>query len=261
MGSASRATFAGVGAVSSALVWENPLRIDREQLQRIRNRYLGYRITLVYELLFLLLLPLAQLFSQLLSLLLIGLAVVLMVFVIRFSRVPRTNSLTLLLGCTAIGLEPIWRVALAWQPALGRVITLPLVFFWLLFLLVAVVRGVRTLIREPFVTMSVLQGAACGYLTLGIAGGVMLTGLWVLQPSAFVATALPAPIGSGNPSGNIAAALMTASFGLLTTIGTEVLNSTNVTVHVLATLITISGQLYIAILIGRILGRAHKRLA
>jgi hypothetical protein len=128
------------------------------------------------------------------------------------------------------------------------------VFFWLLFLLVVVVRGVRTLIREPLVTMSVLQGAACGYLTLGIAGGVMLTGLWV-------ATALPAPIGSGNPSGNIAAALMTASFGLLTTIGTEVLNSTNVTVHVLATLITISGQLYIAILIGMILGRAHKRLA
>jgi len=30
------------------------LRIDRHQLQTIRNRHLGYRITLIYELLLLL---------------------------------------------------------------------------------------------------------------------------------------------------------------------------------------------------------------
>ena len=60
------------------------MRITREQLQRIRRRHLGYRITLVYELV-LLLLPLAQLFPPLLSLLLIGQALVFMVFVSRFS--------------------------------------------------------------------------------------------------------------------------------------------------------------------------------
>ena len=249
------------GLGKSPPVLENPLRINREQLQTIRNRYRGYRITLVYELLFLLLLPLAQLFNQLPSLLLIGYAVVLMVFVIRFSRVPRAKPLMFLLGGTAIGLELIWRGALAWQPALGRMITLPLVVVWLLFLLAVVVRGIRSLIREPFVTMSVLQGAAGGYLTLGIAGGVMLNCLWVLQPSAFVGTALPAPISNGGPSGHIAAALMNASFGLLTTIGTDVLDAKNVTVHALATMITLSGQLYIAILIGMILGRVHKRIA
>jgi hypothetical protein len=38
-----------------------------------------------------------------------------------------------------------------------------------------------------------------------------------------------------------------------------VLRSSDVTVQVLANLITISGQLYVAILIGLILGRVHHR--
>jgi len=186
--------------------------------------------------------------------------VMLLVFVNRFSGMPRTKPAMVLLGCSAIALELIWRAALAWQPAVGRVITLPHVLVWLLFLLVVVVRGVRTLIREPFVTLSVIHCAVSGYLTLGISGGVMLTALWVLQPSAFVASALPTHISSAAPSGAVGSALMTASFGLLTTIGTQVLDTKNVTGQVMATLITLSGQLYIAILIGLILGRVHRRL-
>jgi hypothetical protein len=236
------------------------LRINRQQLQTIRKRHFGYRITLIYELLLLLLLPLAQLFSPLVSFLMIGLAVVLLVFVNRFSGMPKTRPAIVLLGCSAIAVELIWRAALAWDPAVGRVITLPHVLIWLLFLLVVVVRGVRTLIREPFVTLSVIHCAISGYLTLGISGGVMLTALWVLQPSAFVVSALPPHLSSAVPSGAIGSALMTASFGLLTTIGTQVLDSRNVTVQVMATLIAISGQLYIAILIGLILGRVHQRL-
>jgi uncharacterized membrane protein len=58
----------------------------------------------------------------------------------------------------------------------------------------------------------------------------------------------------------VAAAMLAASFELLTTIGTDVLTSNNVTAKILAVLITMAGQLYIAILIGLILGRVHKRL-
>jgi hypothetical protein len=236
------------------------LRINRQQLQTIRKRHFGYRITLIYELLFLLLLPLAPLYGPLVSFLLIGLAVVLMVFVNPFSGMPKTTPMVALLGGSAIALELIWHAALAWNPAVGRVITLPHVLVWLLFLLVVVIRGVRSLIREPIVTLSVIHCAISGYLTLGISGGVMLSALWVLQPSAFIASALPAHFNSAVPSGAVASAMMTSSFGLLTTIGTQVLNPTNVTVQVLATLIAISGQLYIAILIGLILGRVHRRL-
>jgi hypothetical protein len=236
------------------------LRITREQLQRIRRRHLGYRITLVYELVLLLLLPLAQLFPPLLSLLLIGQALVFMVFVSRFSSLKGSRPVMYALGCLAIALEVIWHLALIWTPDFGRVLTMPHVVVWVMFLLLAVVRKVRSLIREPFVTMSVVLGAASGYLTVGIAGGVMLTAMWVLQPAAFVASTLPAVGLSGDVSVAVAPALMAASFGLLTTVGTEVLTSSNVAVQVLANVITIAGQLYVAILIALILGRVQKRL-
>jgi hypothetical protein len=236
------------------------LRITREQLQRIRRRHLGYRITLVYELVLLLLLPLAQLFPPLLSLLLIGQALVFMVFVSRFSSLKGSRPVMYALGCLAIALEVIWHLALIWTPDFGRVLTMPHVVVWVMFLLLAVVRKVRSLIREPFVTMSVVLGAASGYLTVGIAGGVLLTAMWVLQPAAFVASTLPAVGLSGDVSVAVAPALMAASFGLLTTVGTDVLTSSNVAVQVLSNVITIAGQLYVAILIALILGRVQKRL-
>jgi hypothetical protein len=127
--------------------------------------------------------------------------------------------------------------------------------------LVTVVRKVKSLIREPFVTTSVVLGAASGYLTVGIAGGVLLTAMWVLQPSAFVASALPAMSAGALASVALAPALMAASFGLLTTVGTSVLTPSNVTVQVIANVITIAGQLYVAILIALILGRVQKRLS
>jgi hypothetical protein len=237
------------------------LRISREQLQRIRLRHLGYRITLVYELLLLLLLPVAQQITLLLSLLLIGQATVFMVFVSRYSALRRTRPLMYGLGCTAIAMEVIWHAALFWSPSLGRAITTPHVVVWVLFLLVTVLRKVKSLIREPFVTTSVVLGAASGYLTVGIAGGVLLTAMWVLQPSAFVASALPAMSAGAVASVAVAPALMAASFGLLTTVGTSVLTPSNVTVQVIANVITIAGQLYVAILIALILGRVQKRLS
>ncbi len=236
------------------------MRITREQLYRIRKRHLGYRITLIYELVLLLMLPLAQLYSWILSLLLIGQALVFMVFVSRYSSLKRTRPVMYTLGSGAIVLEVIWHAALIWNPLLGRVLTLPHVVVWVMFLLVAVVRKVKSLIREPFVTMSVVLGAASGYLTVGIAGGVLLTAMWVLQPSAFVAEALPQLSAASVSSVAVAPALMAASFGLLTTVGTDVLSASNVTVQVIANVITIAGQLYVAILIALILSRVQRRL-
>jgi hypothetical protein len=203
----------------------------------------------------------AQQITLLLSLLLIGQATVFMVFVSRYSALRRTRPLMYGLGCTAIAMEVIWHAALFWSPSLGRALTTPHVVVWVLFLLVTVVRKVKSLIREPFVTTSVVLGAASGYLTVGIAGGVLLTAMWVLQPSAFVASALPAMSAGAVASVAVAPALMAASFGLLTTVGTSVLTPSNVTVQVIANVITIAGQLYVAILIALILGRVQKRLS
>jgi hypothetical protein len=135
------------------------------------------------------------------------------------------------------------------------------VIVWLVFLSLAVLRKVKTLTREPFVTVSVVMGAASGYLLVGMAGGLLLTALWVLDPAAFELTSLPA-VGStaALPNVSVAPALMAASFTMLTTIGTTVLKTSHVGGQVVTTVITVVGQLYVAILIALILGRFRWRV-
>ena len=240
------------------------MRLTREGLQRLRHRHLGYRLTLVVELVLVGLLPLAQRVPWLLSLLLCVLAIVVVGTISRYSPLRSTRPVIYGLGGLAVLLELIWHGALLWAPAVGRGLTLPHVVVWVLFLVVAVVRKVKTLIREPFVTLSVVLGAASGYFLVGIAGGVLLTALWVLHPGGFAADALPPFLAGTGPSVDrvmeVAPALMAAAYGLLTTVGTAVLNPADVSAQVLASLITIAGQLYVAILIALILGRVHRRL-
>ena len=231
------------------------VKFSRAQLQQLRHRHRGYRISLCSEVLLLLLLPLAHQMPWLLSGLLIGLAVELVVFVSRFSSLKTGRPLIIGLGCLAVLLEVLWHGCLRFAPALGQQMTVPHVVVWTLFLLLAVVRIVKSLIREPYVTVAVVLGAASGYLLVGIAGGVLLTALWVMHPAAFEPSALPPlAVTLGNPL-----PMMAASFGLLTTVGTGVLSPADVSGQVAAAVITIAGQLYVAILIALILGRFHRR--
>ena len=243
------------------------MRLTREQLARLRHRHLGYRITLVLELAFLLCLPLAQRVSWLLAVMLMAFAIELMVFVSRFSPLKHTRSVVYVLGTLACVLEVLWHLSSAMQPALARVLTVPHVLVWVLFLVLATVRKVRSLTREPYVTVSVVLGAASGYLTVGLAGGVLLNALWTLDPSAFNTNLIlsgadlntAAPLMTTAPLMTVAPALMAASFGLLTTAGTSLLSASSVSAQVVANVITITGQLYVAILIALILGRFHQR--
>lgn len=236
------------------------MHITREEIIRLRKRHRGYLITLATEVALLLLLPVAQGSIWLLSGSLIVLALVLMLFVSRYSPLRKTRPLIYGLGGLAIALELIWHLALTAQPALGRALTIPHVIVWLVFLSLAVIRKVKTLNREPFVTVSVVMGAASGYMLVGLAGGLLLTALWVLDPSAFDLTALPA-VGSTTalPNVVVAPALMAAAFTMLTTIGTTVLKTSHVGGQVVTTVITVVGQLYVAILIALILGRFRWR--
>ncbi|MFM8604385.1 MAG: hypothetical protein ACKOBY_02425 [Cyanobium sp.] len=227
------------------------MRVTREALRQIRRRHFGYRITLVTQLLLLVLLPLAQRVPWLLSLLLCQLALVQVVFLSRFSLQRRSKPLIYGLGGLAIAMELLWHGALILVPSLGRLLTFPHVLVWLLFLLTGVFRKVLALICEPFVTVSVVLGAASGYFTLGIAGGVLFTALWVLQPSAFVAAALPPVVAAQPPTMAATPALMAAAFGVLTTQGSA---------QVAAACLTIAGQLYVVILIGLVLGRVRRNL-
>jgi hypothetical protein len=235
------------------------MRITRDDIIRLRHRHRGYLITLATEVALLLLLPLAQVHLWLLSAMLIVLALVLMVFVSRYSPLRKTRPLIYGLGGLAIALEVVWHVTLNGMPLLGRALTIPHVIVWLLFLTLAVIRKVKTLTREPFVTVSVVMGAASGYLLVGLAGGLLLTALWVLHPAAFDLTSLPPIPPSSGANVAAAPALMAAAFTMLTTIGTTVLHTSNVAGQVVTTVITVVGQLYVAILIALILGRFRWR--
>jgi len=235
------------------------MRITRNDIIRLRHRHRGYLITLVTEVALLLLLPLAQTHLWLLSAMLILLGVVLMVFVSRYSPLRRTRPVIYGLGALAIALEVIWHLALNGAPALGRALTVPHVIAWLLFLSIGVMRKIRTLTREPFVTVSVVMGAASGYMLVGLAGGVLLTALWVLDPASFNLSALPPVSSPSVPIGAMGPALMAASFTMLTTVGTTVLNTSHVAGQVVTIVITVVGQLYVAILIALILGRFQRR--
>ena len=237
------------------------MRLTPTEITRLRLRHRGYWLTLATEVALLLLLPVAQAQIWLLAFLLILLALVLMVFVSRYSPLRKTRPLIYGLGGLAIALELVWHLSLHLWPAVGRALTIPHVIVWLVFLSLAVLRKVKTLTREPFVTVSVVMGAASGYLLVGMAGGLLLTALWVLDPAAFDLASLPA-VGStaALPNVSVAPALMAASFTMLTTIGTTVLKTSHVGGQVVTTVITVVGQLYVAILIALILGRFRWRV-
>jgi len=232
----------------------------RADLERLRKRHRGYQLTLAVEVLLVLSLPLAELWPWLLSLLLLSLAVVLIVFLSRYSLMRQSRSVVYVFGGLAIALEVLWQLLREMDPRWSVALTVPHVMVWVVFLTLVLLRKVKSLVREPFVTVSVVMGAASGYLLIGIAGGLLFTALWVFQPQAFTLADLPTA-GGDAATGllAIAPALMAGAMNLLTTAGTDLLNPRNVTAQVISSAITVAGQLYVAILIALILGRFHRR--
>jgi hypothetical protein len=236
-------------------------RYTRGDIERLRKRHRGYQITLAVEVLLVLSLPLAERWPGLLSLMLVALAVVLSAFLSRYSLLRRSRVVVYVFGGLAIALEVLWHLLRQVDPRWGVALSVPHVLVWVVFLALVLLRKVKTLVREPFVTVSVVMGAASGYLLIGIAGGLMFTALWVFQPQAFNFTALPvAGRDAANGLMTTAPALMAGAMNLLTTAGTALLNPRNVTAQVMSSAITVAGQLYVAILIALILGRFHRRL-
>ena len=233
--------------------------VTRAQMPTIRRRHRGYVLVLLSEALLVLLLPLARWWPLLYPGLLVGLCLVMMVFLARFSPLRRSLPLVYALGTSAIALELLWRLAYGHDPGLGLRLNVLHLVVWLLFTALMLVRLVKTLTREPIVTVAVVMGASAGYLLIGVCGGLMLTSLWLFEPSAYLPGALPLPIASAVPAAAAGPALMAIAFTMLTTVSNSVLHTSNVPGQVLLTTISAAGQLYVAILIGLILGRYRGR--
>jgi len=152
----------------------------------------------------------------------------------------------------ALLIEVIWQMALVFDPALAIQLSVVHLVVWLVLMLQLLWNLINALAEEPLFNGDLLMGAAAGYLLVGFTGGIVLNSLLVLDPAAFN---LPAH-GHALPDGiGHAPAMLGAAFASLTTIGSPVLKSGNLTSLTASVGITIVGQLYVAILIAGVLGK------
>jgi hypothetical protein len=156
----------------------------------------------------------------------------------------------------AAAVELLWQVSLLVAPMVVVQLSVVHVLVWMALMLYVLWALTNALAEEPVFNGSLLIGAAAGYLLIGFTGGIMLNSLLVLDPEAFNL--------SSNIQGNWPTAIahapqmLGASFGSLTTLGSPVFNSNNLSSVSASVGITIVGQLYVAILIAGVLGKPRQ---
>lgn len=176
----------------------------------------------------------------------------------RVKAVLRRRLQLTILWLMALVMEGIWQGALVFSPGLAVQLSVLHLVIWLVLMLTVLWDLVSALAEEPFFTGNLLMGAAAGYLLIGFTGGIVLNSLLVLNPAAFQlgdhGHALPDGIGH-------APAMLGAAFASLTTLGSPVLRTGNLTALSASAAITIVGQLYVAILIAGVLGKPRPPVA
>jgi hypothetical protein len=235
--------------------------LSREQIHRIRRRHGGYRVLLLTISLILLLQPAAAIWPLLNSLASITLALVMMLFLTRYSPLQMQMHRRLLygLGIAAIVMELVWMVCLQGHLVLGAHLAIPRLLIWTLFIGDFLLRKVRSLMLEPYVTLAVLMGAAAGYLLIGYLGAFLLHTLLLWHPASFDRALLPAGTDPLLEPMRTFPAMVLASFGSLTTVGNPITLPRHLLGSTGGLVITLTGQLYVAVLIALILGRFHRR--
>jgi hypothetical protein len=231
-----------------------------QEKQRIRKRYRGYAYLLVVVSLAVLVQPLALNWPLLTSVNSIIMAIVMMLFLTRNSLLRVHKGWLYGLGSSAIVFELIWLIGMARIPSLAKHLTIVHLLIWALFIGYFLVRKVRTLMLEPYVTVYVLMGASTGYLLIGYLGAFLLHSLMIWQPGAMDPAYLPAGIDPIATPLKVFPSMVCASFEALTTLSNAVSRPGSLGSHVGCLTIAIMGQLYIAMLIGLILGRFQQGL-
>jgi hypothetical protein len=120
----------------------------------------------------------------------------------------------------------------------------------LVFLCYVLLIVVRHVVRHRVITFDTVAGAACAYMLIGWVWGelFMLVERW--RPGSFV---IPSSWVTG-PGGDMRAALMYFSFATLTTVGYGDIHPSNPASGVLCASEALIGQLYLAIMIARMVG-------
>jgi hypothetical protein len=109
---------------------------------------------------------------------------------------------------------------------------------------------VRRVMRDRVVTLDTVAGAACSYMLLGWVWGELFTLVERWRPGSFI---IPAGWATG-PGRDLRATLMYFSFATLTTVGYGDIHPSNPASGVLCAAEALVGQLYLAIMIARMVG-------
>jgi hypothetical protein len=233
--------------------------LRRDQIERIRRRHRGYRLLLVTISLLLLLQPVACQWPLLNPLGAIALALVTLLFISRYSLLRTRLWLFAGLGIAGVLSQVLLLLGMTLAPGLTIHLAIGDLIIWSVFLGAVIQRLTRALMREPYVTLAVVMGAAAGYLLIGYLGAFLLHTLLLLHPGDFAIAQLSPGIDPTVQPLQTFPAMVTASFGALTTSGSAI-GKPGAVLPASATLaITILGQLYVAVLIALILGRFHHR--
>jgi hypothetical protein len=228
------------------------------QLARIRRRHQGYVWLLLSLWLLVMLQPLALHFPLINPAGAVWLSLGMMLNLTRHSDL-RFRRVFYSLGILAVLNEIAWVVIVVINPALGRHLSIPHLLIWVLFIGVFLLRQMRGLIREPYVTLEVVMGAAAGYLLIGYLGGFILHTVQLWEPNAFDPKLFPAGINPALDLIHTAPAMVLASFSCLTAVALPVSGKDQLLSLTSSLLIALMGQLYLAVMIGLILGRFHRR--
>ena len=117
-----------------------------------------------------------------------------------------------------------------------------------LFLLLTSIRLVRLLARVPRVDAEVMAGAAAGYLLLGLTGGVIATATQVIVPGSF-------RLGESGAAQLLLDRLTYFSFITIAGLGYGDVVPGNAVGERFVILLSVSSTLYVALLVGLLLGR------
>jgi len=174
----------------------------------------------------------------------------------------RKETLTLgdrlyqLLGLGALSALLLWQIT----PIRWVVSGVPLVLTWSVLVGWSVIRLVERLSQERRVTSGLLMGAAAGYLLLGLTAGLVMSAVETIQPGSFA----PLNMLQESASGANASVLMKLNdfsqinyfaFICLTTVGLGDIQPVLPVSRILAVITGIIGPLYLAVVMGVLIGR------
>ena len=166
-----------------------------------------------------------------------------------------------LLGLAALVALLLWQIT----PVRWVVSGVPLVLTWSVLVGWSVIRLVERLSQERRVTSGLLMGAAAGYLLLGLTAGLVMSAVETIQPGSF------APLNmlqesAGGPNASVLMKLNDFSqinyfaFICLTTVGFGDIQPVMPVSRMLAVVTGIIGPLYLAVVMGVLIGRYTKQM-